>query len=326
MRSPRDLVALVVEQLGSMADRVVFVGGVIRPFLTTDPAAAPPRPTDDVDLFVPHLRTVSDYFLFGEQLRAHGFSEDDREGAPRCRWVVEGVTVDVMAVDPAPLGMTNVWYESAQHHVKQAQWEGQAIRHIDGAHFCATKLEAFRSRAGGDFLHRDMEDFVGLLDERETLVNEIAVSPPAVRAFLGETAARLVSDAKFLEVSKGLFEGDAASQARHPYMIEKLRTLSQLASSEPAMRQDQEAPTTTGSPLDPPVATVSQRIVVQSSNLAWVAYHSAQQALDVGFSGGATYRYFAVPSSVYSGLLAAFSKGQYMHVWVSNRYRYQRIG
>lgn len=96
MKPPKPLL-LVAQKLGPLRDRVVFVGGMIRSLLSTDPAAGPARPTDDVDLII-DVPTLTDYHTLGQTLRANGFREDTREGAPLCRWVVDEVTTDVMPV------------------------------------------------------------------------------------------------------------------------------------------------------------------------------------------------------------------------------------
>ena len=41
---------LVAMRLAHLREEVVFVGGMIRGLLITDPAAPSPRPTDDVDI------------------------------------------------------------------------------------------------------------------------------------------------------------------------------------------------------------------------------------------------------------------------------------
>ncbi len=51
----------------------------------TDPAAPRPRFTEDVDVVV-EVTTHSAWSGLGERLRALGFREDQREGAPLCRW------------------------------------------------------------------------------------------------------------------------------------------------------------------------------------------------------------------------------------------------
>ena len=50
---------------------------------------------------------------FSERLRALGFREDISEGAPRCRWLIDGMELDVMPVDEKVLGFTNRWYRAA---------------------------------------------------------------------------------------------------------------------------------------------------------------------------------------------------------------------
>lgn len=219
MSTNRDRIALIASKLVNLNHTHIFVGGVIRELVTTDPAAAPPRPTYDIDLIVPGIESPS---------RKLGFREDEREGAPRCRWVVEEITVDVMPVDPRPLGYTNHWYESAQHHAQTTHWQGTEIRHLDAPHFCATKLEAFKSRGGGDYYHHDLEDFIGLIDERETLLDEIDDAPIAVKDFLAAYTAELLAQSEFQEALPGHLNGDAASQGRLPEIKRRLNRLAAL--------------------------------------------------------------------------------------------------
>jgi hypothetical protein len=49
------------------------------------------------------VATRAQYYQLAERLRQHGFSEDTSEGAPVCRWVGNGITLDVMPVDDAEL-------------------------------------------------------------------------------------------------------------------------------------------------------------------------------------------------------------------------------
>lgn len=54
------------------------------------------------------------------------------------------------------------------------------------------------------------------------------------------------------------------------------------------------------------------RILVDSSVIAAVAY-SAEAALDIEFTSGAKYRYFAVPAQVFHEFLSADSKGGFFN-------------
>jgi hypothetical protein len=54
------------------------------------------------------------------------------------------------------------------------------------------------------------------------------------------------------------------------------------------------------------------RIPVDSTVIAAVAY-SAEATLDVEFTSGTTYRYFAVPAQLFEEFLAADSKGVFFN-------------
>jgi hypothetical protein len=116
MKIPPELLT-VAKCLGHLKEKTVFVGGMIRGLLITDPAAGAARPTDDVDLIV----DVASYKAFtdlNEELRALGFNESIEEGAPICRWVVAGIRTDIMPIDPGILGFANVWYSGAMDHAR----------------------------------------------------------------------------------------------------------------------------------------------------------------------------------------------------------------
>jgi hypothetical protein len=59
-----------------------------------------------------------------------------------------------------------------------------------------------------------------------------------------------------------------------------------------------------------------------------VWYESAQRhaSTTVGFYKGSEYVYAHVPRSTYLGLIEAYSKGRYFHLWTRGRYSYRRSG
>lgn len=343
MKPPARLL-LVARKLGSLRERVVFVGGMIRGLLTTDPAAAPMRPTEDVDM-ITGTASLADYYALGEELRARDFHEDSTEGAPLCRWVVDGVKADIMPIDPSVLGSSNVWFESAQRHAVTTVTEEGEVHHIDGPHFCATKLEAFASRAKGDYLHHDLEDFIGLVDERPALVAEIAACPQDTLRFIATTTRDLLVVPGFLDLLPGHLAGDEASQGRLPALIQKLRKIAALfdGKSEAVLPQ----PTITRVSMNAGLHGASRptarwgfaptpmhvapgpgqpgRVYVQSSNLHWVEYDETTRQMIIGFLSGREYGYSGVPAGVHQGLLAAYSKGRYFHLWIRKRYGDRRL-
>ena len=68
-----------------------------------------------------------------------------------------------------------------------------------------------------------------------------------------------------------------------------------------------------------------ERIPVESSMIQAVGYDPESAELEVEFHTGQTYRYAGVPRAVYEGLLAAESKGRYMHAHVIDAYPYRQV-
>lgn len=227
--SRAELAALraVAARLGPLRQDVMFVGGMIRGLLISDAAAPAGRPTDDIDV-VAEVDSRAQYYALSERLRALGFREDQREGAPLCRWLIDGLTVDVMPDGANVLGFSNRWYRSAS---KTATWQAigplpdDRIRVVDAPHFVATKLTSFRDRGGGDFYHHDMEDIVAVIDGRAELLAELDASPDAVRAYVATELDVLLTDEHFVEAVAGHLPGDTASQARHPLLVDRIRSL-----------------------------------------------------------------------------------------------------
>ncbi|MGH7440061.1 MAG: hypothetical protein ACRENE_30590 [Polyangiaceae bacterium] len=203
------------------------MGGAVRGLLVTDPAAVPERPTDDVDLVV-ELTSLVDLTRFGDELRVRGFREDTTPGAPICRWVVDDVKVDVMPTEGSILGFRNRWYGDAMGHPLEAHVDGARIRIIDAPHFCATKLEAFSDRGGGDLYHHDLEDVIALVDGRAELHAELSAAADGVRRFVADGLRGLLGQDRFLDALPGHLAADAAGQARLPLVIRRLRSLAAL--------------------------------------------------------------------------------------------------
>ena len=146
------LLEAAVEQLGDVADDMVFLGGCATGLLITDLAAPPVRGTRDVDAIV-QVATRSEYYLLSDRLRDKGFSEDTSDGAPLCRWISKSVILDVMPTNPAILGFANAWYEKAMETSTEISLDsGSKIRMVSAPYFLITKLEAFEGRGKGDYL------------------------------------------------------------------------------------------------------------------------------------------------------------------------------
>ncbi len=190
-----------VQKLAPFLDEIVFVGGVTLGLLITDEAAAPIRGTTDVDV-IAEIVTYADYIAFSERLREAGFTEDD---GLTCRWHNGALTLDVLALNKEVLGFTNTWYEPALRHSSTVNLPGgHAIRVITAPFFLGTKMEAFKGRGRMDFqASHDLEDFIAIIEGRDTLLQEISESPQDLQDYLADAAKSLLAESRFLDVLPG---------------------------------------------------------------------------------------------------------------------------
>ena len=223
-------IQLVAARLGSLIDRVVFLGGAVAGLLVTDPDASTPRPTRDVDIVV----TVAwlEYHAEGglrAQLLERGFREVLDEGVI-CRWSVEGVSVDIMDATGQLFGFTNRWYRSSFAEARDHDiGDGLMIRLISPACFLATKLAAFADRGDGDFqASHDIEDIVSVVNGRAMIEEDVRSSPPDVRSYVAIELQRLLATPAFVEALAGHLSGDAASQEEVTRVLERLHKLASL--------------------------------------------------------------------------------------------------
>ena len=205
---------------------LVFVGGCTTGLLITDKAAADVRPTYDVDA-IAEITSYMGYTEFSERLKALGFREDTREGAPLCRWRQETTTLDVMPLDGKILGFKNNWYGPAMDTAEQRELErGLKILLVNAVYFCASKLEAFGDRGKSDYLgSRDLEDLIAVVDGRAELVQEIKAAQNDVRSYLAQEIARLCGAREFLDALPGHLPPDEASQARTATILARLKEI-----------------------------------------------------------------------------------------------------
>jgi hypothetical protein len=207
------------------------------------------------------------------------------------------------------------------------------IRIVDAAHFCATKIESYLGRGEGDFLHHDMEDLIAVVDSRPELAAEIGRAPEEVRTFIAEQVGNWLGNARFVETLAGHLEGDAASQARRPLLLARLRQIASLERSGTREATPARPPDSAAQPSDAPVSSApmfephlasSLQVLVRSSNLRAVGYDPGTSVLTVEFRNRRIYAYSGVPQKVYDGLLQAGSHGRYFNRWVKDRYRSRR--
>ena len=171
----------VADRLDSLGLDYAFVGGSIVNLLLDNPALSPVRPTDDVDVI---LETVTSqrYSDLEAKLRTLGFDHDMREKAPKCRWVLGDLTVDIMPTDGAFLGLNTAWFKEALATATVLEIAHTRLKLISPVAFLATKHVAFADRGDDDYSAcHDVEDFHTVIDGRENIVAEVNEAPAELR-------------------------------------------------------------------------------------------------------------------------------------------------
>jgi len=224
-----ELLELAAERLRQLLPEIVFVGGCATGLLIDDPAAAPVRGTYDVDV-IAEIGSYAEYAVFSERLRALGFKEDTREGAPLCRWTHGALTLDVMPLDSQVLGFSNRWYPEALQTAGNVRLPGGlVIRAINAPYFLGTKLEAFKGRGKRDYLaSHDLEDFMAVVDGRRSLISEVKSTSSELKMYIADSVRLLLNEPRFLDALPGYLLPDEASQGRIAQLLSKLRELRDL--------------------------------------------------------------------------------------------------
>ncbi len=223
-------VELVAQALGELRERLVFVGGCAVGLLLTDPAAAPPRVTYDVDL-VAEVAALRGYHRLESEFSRRGFERDMAADAPICRWRYQRLEVDLMPTDPSVLGFANRWYPLAVAGAERVLLpSGTAIRLIGAAAFMATKFEAFADRGRNDLLgSHDAEDIINLIDGRPELVAEVASAPQELQHYLAQRCGDLLARPDFADALTGMIVPDEALAERVQTVLQRLTLLARTA-------------------------------------------------------------------------------------------------
>ena len=134
-RTNREHLKVIAQARGELNNKVVFLGRVVPDLYATNPAAPDPRPTMDVDCIV-EVQSRRGYYQLEEVLREKGFTNDQIDGAPVCRWIIQGLRVDAMPVEPDILGFSNEWHKDGLKHILQVVKKDRLAKVIEVVEFC----------------------------------------------------------------------------------------------------------------------------------------------------------------------------------------------
>lgn len=218
----------IAQALGDLCESLVFVGGCATGLLLTAQRAQAIRATQDVDVIV-HAVSIADYHAMERAIESRGFKHDLSPEAPICRWVLDGVMLDLMPSEPGILEFHNRWYPLAVKTATRVSLpDGMEIPVIAAPLFVATKFEAFHGRGKSDYLaSHDLEDLITVIDGRQELIVEIQNSGVELRHYLAAEMNKLLEENDFQLALPGHFPGDAASQARLPELLRRMRLIAQ---------------------------------------------------------------------------------------------------
>jgi predicted nucleotidyltransferase len=182
-----EMLGVVAKVLEKLPQQVVFTGGATIPLYLDAYAASEMRPTDDVDCVV-EILSQADYYRLAKKLRELGLSEDSSKGAPMCRWICNGVKLDMMPVDPVILGFGNRWYErgvaTAIGHILP---NGCEIQIFSVPYLLGAKIEAFKNRGKNQYyFSKDFEDIIMVLNGCPNLLTAIQHAEKQVKNFVVE--------------------------------------------------------------------------------------------------------------------------------------------
>lgn len=196
----------VHRHLAELQNKVVFVGGSTVS-LYADFQTLSIRPTDDVDVII-ELLDYGNRIELEAKLRSIGFQHDIASGII-CRYKIENLIVDIMPTTPESIGFSNRWYPAGFAHAVDYLIDDTTVKILSAPYFIATKLEAFKSRGGDGRTSHDFEDIVYVLENRQSVWEEMAAADNEVKSYLREEFTKLRSNPYIFEWIDGNVEFDS---------------------------------------------------------------------------------------------------------------------
>ena len=188
----------VANALDTLNEKIVFVGGATIS-LYPDRQVFEVRPTDDVDVII-EILNYQNRAEIEERLRAIGFSHDIESGVI-CRFKIQGIIVDIMPTNDPSIGFSNKWYPDGFNQAVDFTVDEQCtVKILSAPYFIATKLEAFKGRGQNDGrTSQDFEDIIYVLENRESIWEEMNNSSEAVKNYLRTEFQNLLNNPNHFE-------------------------------------------------------------------------------------------------------------------------------
>ena len=206
-----------------------FIGGGVLSLLVTDPTASAVRVTMDVDILT-NASTRMAYTKLDRPLQDRGFRHDMSEGAPGCRWTLDGIKVDILPLHRDVLGWESRWFPEALASARPVSVGERMVRVVAPPYFVILKMEAFESRGDGDLLcSHDFEDILCIFDGRPEIVGEIREAPDELRRELGSRLAQCLANPDVESAVEGFVQTGPNPESRMAAILARLRSVAALA-------------------------------------------------------------------------------------------------
>ena len=218
----------VSARLEKLGIKYAFTGGSVINLLLDKPDLSPARPTDDVDVIIELLSELR-YSDLEEKLRSIGFAHDMSEGAPKCRWTLGSLRVDIMPTHGEGIGLNTKWFSEALDTSNYVSYSHTRLPIVSPIGLLVTKYLTFTERGEGDYYgSHDLEDFITVIDGRQDIIQEVDAARIELRNYLIEGIRNLLAKEEFVEALVGFLPPDSASQKRLPLLRSKLQKIAEL--------------------------------------------------------------------------------------------------
>lgn len=216
------VVAEVAKALKELNNQMVFVGGAVVSFYSDEPAADDIRPTDDIDLTI-KLVNYKNWTDLQDQLAKLGFYPDPF-GHAICSFKYKDIPIDIMPAEDSPIGPSNQWYLLGMEDLRSVVVDSETIQILSAPCYLAAKFEAYNNRGKDYRTSHDFEDIIFVLDNRDSILDEIGNAHPTIKEFLQQQIQKVLINSAWEEIISAHLNPFTIDE-RQPILLEKMNRI-----------------------------------------------------------------------------------------------------
>lgn len=212
------IIKLVANILGSLNEKVAYVGGAVVGLYANDPAADDVRPTKDVDITL-EIASYTELAKLESELNIKGFKRDPMEKV-NCRFFKDEIILDVMSTKEVGWAPANRWFEPGFNSIQEIPIDDIFIKILPLSYFLASKFEAFHGRGSVDpRTSKDFEDITYVLNNTLEIKEKLAMLNDDVKEYLKAEFTELLKNESLQEAMLGNL--DSSTQTERLNIINK---------------------------------------------------------------------------------------------------------